>query len=244
MDANKNIFIKSEKRESAVDLVVNHIKQLLMDQELRPGDRLPNEQELSEYMGVSRGSVREAMKILTAFGLVEVKVGNGTYISDAPGNAMIDSLLFSFYVTNPDMQSLYEFRLMFEISVVQLIIKHKDENSAIRKELNENLEKLEADVMANATNDQLLSDDLHFHHLLGKASCNVMMEQVYDFLMTAMSSSIKAGIKHQHGEYILENHRRIMHVINTNDVSSIESVISASLDDWTGLQDIRADVNE
>ena len=68
-----NLF-KATKRESAVDIVVNSIKQLLADKKLLPGDKLPNELEISEGLGVSRGSVREAMKILSAFGpLAEVK---------------------------------------------------------------------------------------------------------------------------------------------------------------------------
>lgn len=63
-------LFKANKRESAVDIVVNNIKHLLMERKLKPGDRLPSESEISEGMGVSRGSVREAMKILSAFGLV------------------------------------------------------------------------------------------------------------------------------------------------------------------------------
>jgi len=58
-------YEKASKRESAVDIVVNNIKQLLIDRRLKPGDKLPSELEISEGLGVSRGSVREAMKILS-----------------------------------------------------------------------------------------------------------------------------------------------------------------------------------
>ena len=73
-----NLFERNDRRQSAVDIVVNNIKQLLIDRKLKPGDRLPNELEISEGLCVSRGSVREAMKILSAFGLVDIRVGNGT----------------------------------------------------------------------------------------------------------------------------------------------------------------------
>ena len=102
-----NLF-EASKRESAVDVVVNSIKQLLMERRLKPGDKLPNELEISEGLGVSRGSVREAMKILSAFGLVDIRVGNGTYVCETPGNGLMDSLLFSFFVSNPDISNLYE----------------------------------------------------------------------------------------------------------------------------------------
>ena len=77
-------LFRANKRESAVDFVVNKIKKLLVEQKLKPGDRLPNEVEISEAMNVSRGSVREALRILTAFGLVESRVGTGTYICQKP----------------------------------------------------------------------------------------------------------------------------------------------------------------
>lgn len=51
-------LFRANKRESAVDFVVNNIKKLLVEQKLKPGDRLPNEVEISEAMNVSRGSVR------------------------------------------------------------------------------------------------------------------------------------------------------------------------------------------
>ena len=50
-------YEKASKRESAVDIVVNNIKQLLIDRRLKPGDKLPSELEISEGLGVSRGSV-------------------------------------------------------------------------------------------------------------------------------------------------------------------------------------------
>ena len=99
-----NLF-KATKRESAVDIVVNSIKQLLADKKLLPGDKLPNELEISEGLGVSRGSVREAMKILSAFGLIDIRVGNGTYVSDSPSSELLDSLLFTYFITNPISQA-------------------------------------------------------------------------------------------------------------------------------------------
>ena len=101
-----NLF-EASKRESAVDLVVNSIKQLLMERTLKPGDKLPSELEISEELRVSRGSVREAMKILSAFGLVDIRVGNGTYVCETPGNTTMDSLLFSFFISNPQIDDIY-----------------------------------------------------------------------------------------------------------------------------------------
>ena len=65
---------------------------LLLTKRVRPGDRLPAETELTRLLSVSRGSVREAMKILSALGIVEVRRGDGTYISKGGSEVMFDPL--------------------------------------------------------------------------------------------------------------------------------------------------------
>lgn len=230
-------FFHAAKRESAVDLVVNHIKQLLVERKLKPGDRLPNELEISEGMGVSRGSVREAMKILSAFGLIEVKVGNGTYVSDAPGNSLIDSFLFSFYLTNPNLQEMYEFRRYVEIDILQLILQHSDANGEQRREMQENLRQLSVYVEKGASPEEMLANDLAFHRLLGKASCNVLMERIYSFIIDFMQDSIAETHKKQKGEFIYRTHKKIFDVIESNNFDGIEEAVTESIDVWSDLQD-------
>ena len=132
-------LFRANKRESTVDIVVNNIKKLLIERKLKPGDRLPNEVEISEAMNVSRGSVREALRILTAFGLVESRVGTGTYICQKPGRTLADSLLFSFFVNNPNIGKLYEFRRLIEIDILESVLDHYDENEEERRMLEEEI---------------------------------------------------------------------------------------------------------
>ena len=188
MDFN-NLF-QSNKRESAVDIVVNNMKQLLIERKLKPGDRLPNELEISEGMGVSRGSVREAMKILSAFGLIDIRVGNGTYVCETPGNSLMDSLLFSFFVSNPDIENLYEFRHIFEIDVLELVLKHYDSNEPERAALKKNLKDLEKMMKEGASPEQLKENDMEFHHLLGSCTKYLLIERIYNFVMEFMEPSI------------------------------------------------------
>ena len=159
------------KKESAVDTVVNSIKKLILDKELKPGDKLPTEIEIATGLEVSRGSVREAMKILSAFGLIEVKVGSGTYISDRMNNKMADSFIFSFFATNPDMHQFVEFRKVMENDIMELILLHYDENEEERAELAQNVKELKSlKASPDSTTDDFAKNDTEFHKLLGKAS--------------------------------------------------------------------------
>ena len=63
------------QRRSSVDTVIDTIQELLLSKQLKPGDKLPNEIELTKSLSISRGSIREAMKILSSYGIVEIKRG-------------------------------------------------------------------------------------------------------------------------------------------------------------------------
>lgn len=230
-----NLF-EHTKRESAVDIVVNSIKQLLIERKLKPGDKLPSELEISEGLCVSRGSVREAMKILSAFGLVDIRVGNGTYVCEAPGNNIVDSLLFSFFITNPDIENLYELRQKIETDVLELVEKHYDENEEERMALRENLNDLEKIMKDGAQPKKLSKNDIEFHQLLGKATHNLLMERIYNFIMDFMEPSITATHKNQKGEVVYKIHKDIMDVIENREFARIQDVISNSVNTWSVLQ--------
>ena len=231
-------LFKANKRESAVDIVVNNIKHLLMERKLKPGDRLPSESEISEGMGVSRGSVREAMKILSAFGLVDVKVGNGTYVCEKPGSTLMDSLLLSFFVTNPDPEKLYELRQVIEIDVLEMILRHYDENTAERKALRENLNLLQKLIDKNLSLEQLQTIDLEFHHLMGSCTKNVLMERIYSIVLDFMEPTITATLKNQHGEITYQEQQKILEVIETQDYDRIHDVITDSVNTWSTRQQV------
>ena len=225
-------YEKASKRESAVDIVVNNIKQLLIDRRLKPGDKLPSELEISEGLGVSRGSVREAMKILSAFGLIDIRVGNGTYVCETPANSILDSFLFSFFTVNPNIDDIYEFRHIFEINILELILKHYDENQRERRALKDNLDELGMLMKFGAYPEKLRENDLEFHRLLGKASCNLLAERIYNFVIDFMEPSITATHKHQHGGIVYKVHKNIVDIIETKDAGRIDEVITASVDPW------------
>ena len=194
-------LFKANKRESAVDIVVNNIKHLLMERKLKPGDRLPSESEISEGMGVSRGSVREAMKILSAFGL-------------------------------------YELRQVIEIDVLEMILRHYDENTAERKALRENLNLLQKLIDKNLSLEQLKTIDLEFHHLMGSCTKNVLMERIYSIVLDFMEPTITATLKNQHGEITYQEHQKILEVIETQDYDRIHDVITDSVNTWSTRQQV------
>jgi GntR family transcriptional repressor for pyruvate dehydrogenase complex len=104
----------------AYETIAAKITELISSADLKPGDRLPTEHELSEQLGVSRTVVREAVKVLVATGLVYTRRGSGLYVANKAlslATTMLDSLI----PADPtQVISLYEFRLMFEPAAARL----------------------------------------------------------------------------------------------------------------------------
>jgi GntR family transcriptional regulator, transcriptional repressor for pyruvate dehydrogenase complex len=228
-------LFSARPRESTVDTVINRIKTLLLERKLRPGDCLPPENDLAESMGVSRGTIREAMKILSAFGIVEVKRGNGTFISASSTGAVFDPLLFSLIRSDADARQLVEFREMMELNIVGLAVQH-----ATAEDLME-LEK--ACCAMGAVADAEYSDpeqaaqaDLSFHRALGRACGNVLAEKVYCFILELFLPHIQQTyLAEQNGQRAVRLHMDILDAIRCRDMERALACTRVSIQEWSRL---------
>lgn len=224
-----------QKKESAVDVVVNNIKRLLLTKQLLPGDRLPNETELAKSLAVSRGSVRAAMNKFSAFGIVEVKQGDGTYISTSIGTALFDPLLFSFILAKPDLKELAEFRELMEIQIIKLIIKNADEDDI--KQIETAYHEMEQKFNNGDLNPASFSEsDLNFHAALGSATKNKLVEKTYEFILKFFEPSIeKTHEKQKFGINALHIHRKILDALIEKDLDKAVKAIEDSVNEWINL---------
>ncbi len=229
-------FLASKPTASSVDFVVNSIKDLLLGKKVLPGDRLPPETELCRLLSVSRGSVREAMKILSALGIVEVKRGDGTYISTGGGEVMFDPLLFRLIVSQPEFGELKELRLILERNVVRLAILNATEDDLLQ--LRECVEKTQSlKDKAEKKYDELLALDLEFHAILGRAGKNRPLETIYRFVMQYFRPFIAQSLT-KHSNFSREStdaHQKILAAVEQRDVVAAEKAVEESTEVWEFL---------
>ncbi len=99
-------------------MIIDRITQAMIRGDLKPGDKLPTDIELASAIGVGRNSVREAIKIMEAFGIVEIRRGDGIYIVSEYHDGIVDPLLYGVILDNSETEDLGTFRLVYFQSVL------------------------------------------------------------------------------------------------------------------------------
>ena len=178
-----NSFIPVTRQSRLSAQVAEQIQNLILQNKLQVGDRLPAERELTENFQVSRTVIREAIRILEAKGLLVSMGGNGTFVRGVNSKDVADSLGMYFStvgdaITHAD---LMEVRYLFEIQIAKLAAERITPDGIQR--LEENLEGMR-ETMHDA--DKFAQYDLEFHLELARATNNHLMEVLLDPLIDGL----------------------------------------------------------
>ena len=120
------------KKDKPYQLVIDHIKDDILNGVLKPGDRLPGERELAEQLGISRNSVREGLRILENMGVTASRHGAGHYVSlnfDVPMTEML-SLIYT--MKNMGRDDLNQFRYCLEREAMHLAVDNASERQKVQ----------------------------------------------------------------------------------------------------------------
>ena len=220
--------IDSEKLSNSV---VRQIEELVLRGILRPGERLPSERELSERLGVSRPSLREAISELQDRGLLTTRAGAGIYVAEVLGSAFSPALIrlfaahdeavFDYLAFRRDMEGLAAARAAVSATQTDL------------KVINKLFEKMElAHGKRNPTDEAEL--DAQFHLAIIEASHNVimlhMMRSMFDLLQEGVFYSRSIMFRQRNTrDILLEHHRAINQAIQARDPDAARTAIEVHL---------------
>lgn len=159
---------------SATTQVVNAIRDAIRNGELKEGDKLPNETEMSKTLGVGRSSLREGMRILNAYGVVEIRQGEGTFIINKCAERVFEML--GFFSDDPTMQYLIELRHVIETGSLKLIY------DKVTPEQSRELKELADAIDYSKSTEKNIWADKKFHELLIEITGNPLLIQIYTML--------------------------------------------------------------
>jgi len=215
---------------SVVDEVVKRITDAIVKRELKPGQKIPTENELCEKLGVGRNSLREAMKMLSALGILEIRRGDGTYIAEKVSPSAFDSVVYSVILEGSTPDEILELRKTLDIDVLELVVnKATDDDIALLDEI-----QTEFHMLIQQKNfEKVAAQDLKFHYALIDIARNPLFGRivrgVYDIFWPSLENTLK-----DRQEYMgaCQKHDEIMDVIKKRDKSRITEVIDKSLEIW------------
>lgn len=201
-------FLRPVENRRAFEEILFQLEEAIVAGHLSAGDRLPPERELASRFQVSRTSVREALRVLEALGVVRVRRGaeNGAMLLEEPGNALTYLLRFYLALEHVSLASLLEFRISLE-SVAAA--------TAARRHTNEELAQAEALILRMETEDlgmeQFLETDLAFHFQLASASGNELMMLVLEGCRSAIWRTMLDATASAGDWPIIREHLRVQH---------------------------------
>ena len=210
---------------AVTDEAIQKIKAMIVSGELSPGDRLPPEKELAEHLGLSRNSMREAVKALEVIRVLDVRRGDGTYVTSLEPHLLLEAI--SFVVDMHDDDSL------LELFAVRRMLESQATGLAAGLATAEDAQALLEDIAAvdpqTVSIDDLVAHDTHFHGQVVGLARNGYLASLIDGLSSqTIRARVWRGLTEQGAvERTLSEHRAIAEAIANHDAALAASLATA-----------------
>ena len=217
---------------AVTDEAIEKIKDMIVRGELAPGSRLPPEKDLAERLGLSRSSMREAVKALEVIRVLDVRRGDGTYVTSLEPKLLLEAI--SFVVDLHDDDSL------LEIFAVRRVLESHATGLAAQQAGDGDIAGLDAEISGVAPDtdiESLVEHDVRFHGAIARLAGNDYLASLLDSLTSqTVRARVWRGLT-QAGvvERTLAEHRAILDAIADHDMelaTSIAQVHIAGIERW------------
>ncbi|WP_286788470.1 MULTISPECIES: FadR/GntR family transcriptional regulator [unclassified Pseudomonas] len=163
------------RRQKLSDLIVEEVKRSIVMEQLKPGDRLPQEKELMERFGCSKGTVREALKALEVEGLVIMRTGpsGGAYLCEVDMEPASRALRNYLHFNHVNGAQVYQLRRIIEVEIAVAVIGRLNEEDF--QELERNIEFCSLPLTSEAQQRAQRIAEIEFHNLLAERCANPLL---------------------------------------------------------------------
>jgi len=203
------------------DDAIDKIKRMIVEGELTPGSRLPSEKEFAERLGLSRNTMREAVKALEVIRVLDVRRGDGTYVTSLEPQLLMEAVSFVFDTHDDDS--------LLEIFAVRRILESKATGMAASRLTADDLVELDAEIdaiTADTDVETLVAHDVRFHGRIAQLSGNAYLASLLDSLTThTVRARVWRGITEGGAvDRTLAEHRAIRDALADGDVELAENL--------------------
>ncbi|MDO5423446.1 MAG: GntR family transcriptional regulator [Eubacteriales bacterium] len=221
--------------ESVVNQVVKQITDSIIAGELKPGDKLPTEPEMCASFGIGRNSVREAIKILEAYGVVYIKRAEGTFVNDTYNQKMLDPMLYGILLEKTFKSDIIQMRKVFDTGIFYQIMGVLKEEHL--EGLREEFEKLKEAVGGEAADPKkVIQADNAFHMYLARITENRLLCNMYEYVdritTPSRTKTVERVLEQRQVEKFLQLHEEMISLLEERDYQSIERVLREHYQFW------------
>lgn len=213
-------------RDTVPDQIAARLIALITERQLKAGDRLPPERELAAAMRVSRSSLREALRALAMVGVVEMRHGDGTYLTALETEQLLRPVSLVLSLSDSSLAELFEARKLVEPGLAALAAHRISDASAA--ELCSH-----ADATAAAVDDPeaFMWADIELHALIAKAAENAVLRRLLDSIASmGIASRRRTGRLAAVREQSARDHREIAAAIAAHDADAAHAAMLRHLE--------------
>ncbi|NKQ51364.1 FadR family transcriptional regulator [Amycolatopsis sp. K13G38] len=217
---------------SVTDDAIEAIKQMIVDGELKPGDRLPREADLAERLGLSRNSLREAVRALSLIHVLDVRRGDGTYVTSLDPSVLMDAMGFvvDFHRDDTVLQ-FFEARRVIEPVVTGMAA------TRMPREDIDGLATLLDSLGDSPTAEELVANDLEFHRRIAAGAGNPVLASLVESVSgrTQRARTWRGITQEGVTERTLSEHRAIQQALaqrQTDVAIALATVHIAGVEQW------------
>lgn len=236
MKQNENLSPIQVK--SAVDILIDRLTQAIIDGTFKAGERIPTEPELASVFGVGRNTVREAIRTLASYGVLEVRRPNGTFVCDefkAQGiNPMIYGLILQkdgAYNELIDLRKVVENGVLLLLTEKGLTMQQKETLCGILENFDRALEEEDC--------RKILEADIQFHSCLSEFTNNKLIVLVNDMIAKLTYASrlktIEKIMQEGNGQYLMHTHHNLIEQLDSKDIGKLYQAIQDSYIYWKDI---------
>jgi GntR family transcriptional repressor for pyruvate dehydrogenase complex len=205
-------------------------KRLIADGAVTPGDKLPAERELAEMLGVSRSSLRQALKVLESMGVISQRVGSGTRLNPGAASILAEPLQFLILLDGITFAELIDARLIVEPKLAALAAERAQ--PADLNALRQAIVRMEEGASNMA---EYAASDLEFHQAVYAAAGNRVCAMLFTVVHQSLEQMIQFTAVLSDPQRTIRSHRRILSAIKRGDQEDAYRRMLDHLDDVRGL---------
>lgn len=218
---------KEFNRSTLSEQIAELLKKRILESHPRPGDTLPGELELSGELKVSRGIVREALRLLSASGFIKLARGKRPEIRKLDGAVLGNLLVHAVSSNQASTEDVFELRIPIECEIASLAAKRRTKkNIAALKECMREIEKAGDDLKIQTR------ADFRFHQSLAEATGNRLFAMLIMAVRPALEMTIEKGIEDEtrpDWEGVIQVHRKIFDAVIAGDSNGAATAMRESL---------------